>query len=222
MINIKFYTLMRTYYFYLSLLILLAFSTGCREDVEQGPIPRNLAYYSITISGQTFEPFSRTGCLIVSPQIVPAAGNINFNNGPNARDIGLFSGSPIVGQAGAIWFGTNTSMCELANIGCNIGASGLDIAFVTADETTGTLNISLDGQIFNVPNGNAITGTLNIFNWQSGVTAQIINIVQGTMSLRFSADAQSVTGEVRFTGYNIGTVPYHATISGTRVNSCQF
>lgn len=96
------------------------------------------------------------------------------------------------------------------NLGCNLAASGLDIAVVQADESAGTLRVAVDGQYFSLPN--AFTFTLNIFNQLSGVAAQSFHITSGDMLLQFANAGQAVTGT--FTSYT-GTIT-----SGTKVNSC--
>lgn len=186
-----------------------------------------LSYYKIQMSGSTFNgqyPFSRSACLILSPTI-KAAGGVNYNNGINNADIGLFSGSPIIGQAGAIWYTSNTAMCSYGNTGCSTGASALDLVTTTWDSKNRILTIKPDGRFFgNAAAGNSLVGMLNIFNAKSSVTAQIYRIISGEMAIQFSADFKKVAGVIKFNGTSFfgggGAVPYQAKFSGAVTSYC--
>lgn len=186
-----------------------------------------LSYYKIQMRGNTFNgyyPFVRSACFILSPTI-RAAGGVNFNNGVNHADIGLFSGSPLVGQAGAIWFTSNTAMCRYGNTGCSTAASALDLVTTAWDPQKRILTIRPDGRFFgNAAAGNALVGMLNIFNAKTSVAAQIYRIIGGSMSIQFSADFRSVAGVINITGTSFyggstGT-PYTVQFSGTLTSYC--
>lgn len=186
-----------------------------------------LSYYKIQMSGSTFNgqyPFSRSACLILSPTI-KAAGGVNFNNGQNNADIGLFSGNPTLGQAGAIWYTSNTAMCSYGNTGCRTGASALDLVTTTWDAKNRIFTIRPDGRFFgNAAAGNSLVGMLNIFNARSSVTAQIYRVISGEMVIQFSADFKTVAGVIKFNGTSFfgggGAVPYQAKFSGALTSYC--
>jgi hypothetical protein len=187
-----------------------------------------LGSYQITITGEgSFSgtpsgyPFSINAVLVVTPTIDTSEV---VNNGVNPVDVGIFTTvSPIVGQAGALWFGTNTSLCSL--VGCSNGGSGIDIAFVDgiADPNAGTaeVNITVDGNAFGLPN--ARLATFNIYNLTTDLTAQIHNVLAGTVLLQITDGGQSVSGTINLGG-NSGfdgpgiTSEYLANFSGSRIN----
>ena len=184
-------------------------------SAPDGLVPSNGVAYAINIRNNFV---NRVGCLLVYPRIVPFGSDVNFNNGPNGRDIGIFSGDPISGEPGAIWWGTNTSMCGFANVNCNLLFSGLDIAWVAVNEPAGTVQVRVDGQLFGLPS--ARTGTLNIFTTDSSIFTPVNHILDGFVDLQFADEGRSVSGNFLFFGDQ--GFQYSATLSGTFVERCTF
>lgn len=215
-------------------LLLILFS--CNEDDsslssgQNGGIPDELTYYQIDIEGETWTPFSRSGCFFVSPT-TDLTPSVNFNNGLNERELGFVSGFPAGNpQPGALWFFSNTAACQYGNVGCNstpINAA-LDIAFVDVNESSRTISVRIDGQVKgNATAGNILTANyLNNFTANSGITATLYQVATGTFTLKFSSDGEKVTGTIDITGGNFngtGTAPYKATFSGKKgsVSNCR-
>jgi hypothetical protein len=181
-------------------------------------VPR-AALYSIRISGQTsYGSFVRNGALLVTPRI-RAAGGVNFANGPNAREVGLFSGRPPSSpEQGAIWFATNTAIFQRVGIGnVNQGLAALDVAYVTAGPSS--LRVRIDGDFYGLPA--ARTALLNCMNASSGVLANVYQLIGGTMVVAFRGRRGSrVSGAVSFVGNGYiepGSSPYRATFVGRRI-----
>ncbi len=161
-------------------------------------IPQS-AVYDIQLQGAVNGlPFTRSGGMAIGPTVTQAT-----TNGVNPIDLCLASGSPfITPERGAIWFATN-SVCANAN-----GAL-LDLAFVAANRAAGTTTIRPDPAL-------SATG-VNGFNGSSGYTAAIWQIFDGTMTLRFQGQGQTVTGTLDLLG--TGAIfhsenTYKATLSG--------
>ncbi|WP_224333340.1 hypothetical protein [Haloprofundus halobius] len=146
---------------------------------------------------------------------------MTFQNGINARDVGLFSGNPPgAPEAGAIWFGTNTAVHQAVGIDTTPAPeiAALDVAFVDADEAAGVLVVTLDGNFFGLPA--ARSSLLNCVTPTDGLLAPIYQLIQGTMQLQFGDGGNAVSGVVDFVGNGYiepGTTPYQATMSGARV-----
>lgn len=186
----------------------------------------DLGTYRIVISGQvTFSglpaspPFNRSATLVVTPTIDPLDPSLSTNNGVNPVDIGIFTDdSPIIGFAGALYFGTNTSLSSL--VGSSIGASAIDVAFVEVDQSAGRVIAAIDGDVFGLPN--ARLNTFNIFNARDSITTQIQSVLAGTVILEFSDNGNTIAGSITIGGSSgfggVGiTTEYTATFSGTRV-----
>jgi hypothetical protein len=185
--------------------------------------------YQITINGiTTFSGvaggplFSHTAFLVLTAPFNPAP---ETNNGVNALDVGIFTitGNPFLGVAGALYFATNTSLSE-AVIGTSTAGSNLDLAFVTWAPTTSELFVALDGDSSGLPH--ARFGVLNIYNSTTSVTAQIHNILTGTVLLQFSNNFSNVAGNILFGGSSGFGGPfvsseYRAAFSGLFLQSCQ-
>lgn len=176
--------------------------------------------YRIVINGQGLPsavPFSLEADLIFTVTLDLTAAT---NNGINPVDVAIFTtASPIIGTAGALYFGTNTSLSALR--GSNLGASNIDIAFVEVTPDNTGIVITVDGNVFGLPN--ARLNTFNIYNITTDIiTAQIHNILAGTIQIQLSPDGQSVGGTIAlggssgFAGPGI-TSEYQATFSGTRI-----
>jgi hypothetical protein len=175
------------------------------------------ALYAITITDGV--SFSVPASLVTFGTINPAP---EIDNGVNPIDVAIITdgnvANPLVGVAGALWFGTNTSFCVLVN--CTIGASGIDIAFVQVDTVSGQVLITVDGNVFGLPA--ARLNTFNIYNVTSGVTAQIHNVLGGEVFIQFSSDGQSVSGRIALLGSSgfggpTPTSQYVADFSGTLI-----
>jgi hypothetical protein len=185
-------------------------------------IPQRAAYRvqidgAILQSGGVTSTFSIGAALFVLPSIDPAA--VGVRNGPNPVDIAIFTdSSPILGTAGALYFGTNTSFCQF--IGCRLGLTAVDTSFVTVDPGQGLVNVVVDGNVFGLPT--ARLNTFNIFNARTSIVAQIYNIIAGQMALQFGAGGQTIRGAIALggtSGFSTGfvTTVYQAQLSGVRV-----
>lgn len=198
-------------------------------------IPTRAAAYSITVTGTTysgstnfldpstvFTPlarFSLTGSLLVEP---PVGVDLNpqgqSTNGVNARDVGFFVGQPIIGQAGALWLVTDSLLFSQVHINLP-SAEALDVAFVTADERAGTINIRLDGDLSGLPFARALPQ--NSYGLTSGLLGELAQILTGSATLQFSPDGGTVTGTITVFGGGIiepGASAYQATFTGTRIS----
>lgn len=141
------------------------------------------------------------------------ASGVNFDNGRNVRDIGIFVGSPFASpQAGAVWFATNTTVFADVGIGnVNQRLASLDVAYVTVNERSGAIGVRVDDQSI------ARTSQLNSFNVKSGLTANVYQILGGGMELRFNRRGSQVSGALDFIGSGYlypGSTRIQATISG--------
>jgi hypothetical protein len=172
--------------------------------------------YEITIAGHTVPggAISVVADLVVLPTVATSA--TAASNGVNPVEIGIFTRpSPIAGNAGALSFATNTALAS--HIGSNLGASSVDVAFVDAKQNAGTVDITLDGKAFGLPD--AQVSTLNIYKIASGASVQTNNILTGLVNLRFSNSGQDVSGDIILSGFGGPAVAssYQATFTGTRV-----
>lgn len=187
-----------------------------------GIIPQQ-ALYRVQINGEVVQQggvtsrFSVPAFVMIVPTIDPAAFGVS--NGPNPIDVGIFTDpSPIVGVAGALYFGTNTSLCGV--IGCNTRFSALDTTFVTVNPAQGSVNIVVDGNLFGLTA--ARLNIFNIFNARTSLLAQIYHVLTGQVVLQFGNGAQTVAGSLAlggssgFSGPYVTTV-YQATLTGVRV-----
>lgn len=161
------------------------------------------AIYQVTISGVASGwSFTRTAYLAVSQTVdtVNASGT-----GLNPREFTLLSGNPISSPSrGAIQFSTNTGV---------LGARArLDVAYVSANTRTGAVSINLAP---NVSRGSSF----ELFNVNSGLTANVYFISSGRMNLQFSNNGQRVSGTAAFLGNGalFGTASYAIQISGVRI-----
>ncbi len=143
------------------------------------------------------EQFDRVARLIVTPPVDTTGAN--FNNGINARDIGLVSGNPAgVPEAGAIWYVTNTALYRAAGVSAtdSVVNAALDVAFVRADEQQNILEVVPDGP------DNALAAQLNTFTARTSLLASIFVVIEGVIQLQFSPDGTEVVGVM-----DIGGVP---------------
>jgi hypothetical protein len=187
----------------------------------------SVAVYDIVISGATYfgdtnfpgsatrysayQNFTLQGALVVLP--TRDASGVNFDNGRNVRDVGIFVGSPFASpQAGAVWFATNTTVFADVGIGnVNQRLASLDVAYVTVNERSGAIGVRVDDQSI------ARTSQLNSFNVKSGLTANVYQILGGGMELRFNRRGSQVSGALDFIGSGYlypGSTRIQATISG--------
>lgn len=193
-----------------------ALLVGCDSNDEPS-VPRN-ALYNIVLSGQASfsgvpgQSFQVPGVLVLRP----TNSEPQLDNGVNPVEVGIFTNaSPIVGAAGALYFGTNTALSR--EVGFRQGEIGIDIAFV---EVRGQrVRVTVDGNAFGLPA--ARLGTFNIYNLTSGVTAQIHNVLAGTIDVQFNDGAQTVNGTIQIggsSGFGGPTVTseYTASFTGTR------
>jgi hypothetical protein len=191
---------------------------GASQAPPAGLIPVN-SQYQINIVGTTAPggAVATVADLVVMPTV--AQGAAASTNGANSVDVGIFTrSSPVDGNAGALWFGTNTSLASFK--GSNLGAAAIDVAFVDAKQNDGTVAITVDGNAFGLPN--ARIATLNVYDVASGSPVQRHDILTGTVNIRFLNGGQSVTGDITlagFPGFNGPAIPsnYQATFNGTRI-----
>ncbi len=207
-------------------LSLLSWSPATTQAATSSAIPKT-ATYDITITGTTYfgntnfpgpstrysayQTFTLRGLLVVLP--TRDRSGVNFANGRNARDVGIFVGRPFSSpQAGAVWFTTNTTVFADVGIGnVNQRLASLDVAYVTVAERDGTISVRVDDQAI------ARTSQLNSFNVKSGLTANVYQILGGGMELRFSSNGRQVSGNLDFIGSGYlypGSTRVQATISG--------
>ena len=186
----------------------------------------NGVYYNIQFSGNTFGgyyPFNRNGCMILAPRI-PGAGNVNLNNGANIVEVALFSGTPFSTDRGAVWYGTNTAMCQYGNTGCSTYDSALDVAYTQWYPEYRALVVEVDGRFYNnSAAGNSILNMLNIFNATGSFTSQSYRIISGYMVIYFSEDWSRTGGEILFYGSSMNgyaPVEYRAQFGGYSIAYC--
>lgn len=177
---------------------------------SENAIPAGPVQYRIDIAGQTDRgEFARPGDFYVFPTL--DVSGANFDNGVNARDIGLLSGNPsATPEQGAIWFATNNGAFDLMGLQTTTGDALIDVAFVEVDEATGVIGIALD------PNATP-TVHLNTMNARGGLTANVYQLLEGAMHLQFTNAGQEVVGEIQFIGNGFiepGTSPYQARFEG--------
>ncbi|MBW7883109.1 MAG: hypothetical protein H3C34_10805 [Caldilineaceae bacterium] len=191
-----------------------------------------VAVYDVVISGTTYfgntnfpssstrysayQDFTLRGALVVLP--TRDTSGVNFNNGSNARDIGIFVGSPLSSpQSGSLWFATNTTIFADVGVGNSIpGNASLDIAYVSVDERGGALSVWVDDQSI------ARTSQLNMFNVKSGLTANVYQVLAGGVELSFGSGGRQVSGALDFVGSGYiypGSTRIRATISGQLQNN---
>lgn len=191
-------------------------------------LPQN-AVYDVKITGRTFigntnvpteqtsyspvQNFTLRGKLVVLP--TRDTSGANFKNGVNPRDIGLFVGSPAANpQAGAIWFATNTKVFSDVGKGSRSQSAALDVAFVNLNSQAGAINIKVDSNA-------ARTSQLNTFNVQSGLTANVYQIVAGNMTINFKGGGESISGALDLIGSGFiysGSTRIQATVTGSLQN----
>ena len=183
------------------------------------------ATYNVRISGTTFfgntnfpsaqtayspiQDFELNGTLVIGP--AQESSGVNFNNGINARDVGIFVGSPSASPtAGAVRFATNSAVFSDAGKGnARQKSAALDVAFVTADEQ-GILKVRVDDKA-------ARTVQLNTFNVRSGLLANVYQVLAGGMELKFYDGGQMVRGTLDFAGSGLiqpSSARVRATITG--------
>jgi PKD repeat protein len=217
---------MKTHITHLFWLLFFFFMPAGATLQAQYCIPENPALYKINMSGFTPNAnFERQGDMLIGPTII-GAGGANFNNGINDREIGIVSGFPAgFPQAGALWFFSNTALCQYMNTGCNSiqANAALDITFTEIDENLGYLKFTLDGVIYdNVGAGNALVAELNTFTATNNfISGQIYQVIQGTIEVYFDNGGESVSGVIDIQGVNansIGTSYMYCTFDGYCIN----
>jgi hypothetical protein len=199
------------------------------------PIPTQAATYAITMTGTTYSgstnfldpttvftplaQFTLTGSLLVEP---PVGVDLNpqgqSTNGVNARDVGFFVGQPILGQAGSLWLVTDSLLFSQEHINLP-SLEVLDVAFVTANEQAGTINIHLDGDLSGLPYARALPQ--NSYGLTSGLLGELAQILAGDATLQFSPDGRTVSGTVTVLGGGIiepGSSACKATFTGARIS----
>jgi len=139
--------------------------------------------------------FNRIGKLALSPTVT----RYGTQNGVNPFDALIVSGSPAVsGGRGAIKFATNSYL---------IGSSAaVDMAFVSFNSRTNTLDIRVDGRLGQIFS--------NIFTVKDGLLSQPWAVQGGTASIRISQ--QGVSGYLNLQGRGsvYANASYYANFSG--------
>jgi hypothetical protein len=181
------------------------------------PVP---AVFSVTIQGAAgagsgLAPFAQTAALVLAPTLDPTAAT---GNGANPVDVGIrTAGSPIVGVAGALWFGTNLGVSAIIGSSPAVGPAAVDIAFVAV--ANGRIEVVLDGNVFGLPF--ARVNYLNIFNVQTSVVAQIHNLLGGRIVVEVLEGGRAVSGTIELAGSAgfggpAASSAYTATFTGVR------
>ncbi len=180
--------------------------------------------YQVYMKGKTVGGqyrFSRYGCLQLRNTV--RAGNLgNLSNGRNPFDLALFSGLPVAGQRGSIWFMTNTALCQINDqIGCLNNGGALDVVHMKYDAKERLLVIDVDGNfVNNAAAGNSLLALLNIFNTTNYSPAY--RIIQGRMVIQFSRDFKTLAGATYLKGSSFSTAPvdYYAEFAGRTSRNC--
>jgi hypothetical protein len=190
-------------------------SEDSEPDLSETNIPSEMTFYNIRLVGNGFEDFDRSGCLIVSPTI-SAPGN--QNNGSNPLEVGITSGNPSLGSAGAIWWVSNTQLlCNVLPASCRTQSAALDVAKITLDKSRGLVTAEAVGP------SQSMTTQLNIFNARSGLTANVYQVIQGALQIEFQPDG-NIQGQVNFKGRGMisgGSATYQAEFTGEITDSCE-
>lgn len=178
------------------------------------------ATYTITIQGVTGSgntAFPQSGMTYIPEQRFRITGKLVIVPGQdrtgvtelNPRDIGIFCGNPHLGQAGAIWFATNTRVFALVGLGNRIQRdANLNAARVSINGASGTVTASVASR------SRAMASQLNFFNKNSGITALPYQIIAGNLTLQFSASGMRVSGQMSFIGGGF-TAPANGAISAS-------
>ncbi|MBE9181602.1 hypothetical protein IQ268_23850 [Oculatella sp. LEGE 06141] len=188
----------------------------------------NLRVTGVSLAGNTAIPIATTTYTPIEVFNLPGRltlektlpQGVDFKNGKNVREIGLFVGiNPLLGvnanpQAGAAWFATNSRVFRRAG-GSFSQAPTLDVSYVGINTKTSSLKVVVD---YNA----ARTTQLNSFNWRTSVFAAPKQILVGDMELQFRNNGRRVVGSVRFYGTGFveqGAYGYEASFTGTRRNN---
>ena len=197
-----------------------------KRDPNEISLRRGGIYYTygIRMDGHTLNGqyrFKRNGCLQFRPTY-RVGSSLNFNNGRNPFDMALFSGKPIIGDRGSIWFMTNTAMCALYDyIGCINASAAMDVEKMRYDSKDRLVIIDVDGNfVNNAAAGNSIAAMLNIFNTTNWSAAY--RVISGRIVIQFSEDFKQLAGAMRVYGSSFGTAPvaYFSTFAGYATNQC--
>lgn len=126
-------------------------------------------------------------------------------NDTNVVDVGLRTDtSPLDGLAGALWFGTHTSvMGDMDLGGVTPNAGPVDVVTETVD---GSLLVA------QVITALAPANTLNLFEVDEG--GVLAAVLAGTVQLRFSPDGSRLTGRIDLSDPVTGA-EYHADLEGS-------
>ena len=179
-----------------------------------GLFPNETAYYHVQLTGSGDESFSRSGCMVIEPNVSTSGSQ---QDGINEMQVGLFAGNPNAGSAGSIWWATNTQLlCENSSTDCATSPGAQDLAQVTVDRYQNTLVASPNGVI------DTMIGNFNIFAAPSGASASVYQTQSGVLKMQFLEDG-SVEGEVDFFGGgfdNPNIAIYQAGFTGFAVDGC--
>lgn len=203
--------------------IRLTDSNGNTLSKDTSDISTNTVY-SINITGQGFygsipdQTFQVQGALVIVPTQDPGS-EYTVQNGINIVDIGIFTNAnPLLGVAGALYFGSNTALCQF--LGCNTSASAIDVSYVNFDSVNQKLEVVLDGNAFGLPASRF--AVFNIYNLRTSLVTQIQHILAGAVTIDFKNEGKTVSGTIElggssgFGGPNI-TTQYLAYFEGTQV-----
>lgn len=147
--------------------------------------------------------FNRVGRLALSPTV----SRYGTQNGVNPYDALIVSGNVFAGGgSGAISFATNSFLMG--------GRAAIDMAFVSYNSKTGTLQIQVDGRL-----GQTYS---NMFTVKDGLLATPWAVQGGTAAIQIGK--QSVSGYLNLQGRGAywGGASYYATFSGAYVGQSAF
>lgn len=180
----------------------------------------NITATGTTYSGNTSFPLQNTrytpavnftlpGTLVIEPTL--AAQNSNRTNGVNPREVGLFIGNDAsLITAGTLRYGTHTWMHRYWG-GRTTGRPALDTAFVSVNNQTDRLSVSVDQQW-------SRNDTSNLFSWRSSLASAPKQILAGSINIQFTNGGRNVSGTVTFFGNGFvepGAYAYAASFTGT-------
>jgi hypothetical protein len=187
----------------------LALDASSRVELTVPAVYRVMVRGEVS-GGSRAVPFEAGAWVLVTAPYDAIGGS---GNDTNIVDIGVKTDpDPSLGVSGALWFGTNTSI--MADLGLPAIVSRADVDIVTERVDGDVVYADLIQQL-------APINTLNIYNVDSGVGAQVNNILVGTVSVRFAPDGSAITGRVDLGGTSGMGGPtvsseYHAALSGSR------
>jgi hypothetical protein len=169
-------------------------------------------YGSTNFLGSTtqFSPylnFSLNGNMVLSPTIDKTNAS---HNGINPHDVLFTTGNIGVGGAGVFEYATNTGLYQLVG-GNSAQAADLDMAYVTEDDTAGTITVKPD-------QAEARVSQLAVMYVSNGLLSTPYSITVGEIDIHFTNGGSQVSGTILLYGEGMieaGTVAITATFQGS-------